>query len=303
MQHGTDAAITYAITMRFEADSSLKFGTLRVTLDNQTPRSIDYLQTDPNGNYTIPDVDASVKTAKVELLDSAGTPMTYTVNGGSSNVVNLVGGENDIIITRTYLNISKQYKLIITKKGEAKLQSLVPSTGNLSPTFASDTFNYTMTVPTTQSTIAFTPTSVDNASTIKVNGVAVASGNKSQNIKLDEGDNEVKVVLTTTDGDTNTYTVDVTRTALFRSSQLTGLTLTSGTLSPTFNKGIYEYTASVSNNVTSIGVTPTAEDTNATITVNGTTVPSGATSPYVSLDVGGNVINVVVTDTNWNCIS
>lgn len=292
--------VTYPIKLKFEADSSLEFGTLKVTLDNQTPLTFTYTQTDADGNYSIPKVNASVKTAKIELLDSSGTPMSYTVNGGSSNVVNLVGGENDIIITRTYLNTSKQYKLIITKKGEAKLQSLVPSTGNLSPTFASGTFNYTMTVPTTQSTIAFTPTSVDNASTIKVNGVAVGSGSKSQNIKLDEGDNEVKIVLTTTDGDTNTYTVDVTRTALYRSSQLTGLTLTSGTLSPTFNKGIYEYSASVSNNVTSIGVTPKAEDSNATIKINGTTVPSGATSPYISLDEGGNVINVVVTDTKGN---
>ena len=34
--------------------------------------------------------------------------MTCTVNGGSSNTVNLVGGDNIITITRTYLNTSKQ---------------------------------------------------------------------------------------------------------------------------------------------------------------------------------------------------
>ncbi len=299
MQHGTDAPVPYSIIMRFEADSSLKFGTLRVTYDNQVRQSLNYSDTDPNGNYTL-SPDSLFKTAKVELLDSAGSPMTFTVNGGSNNVVNLVGGENDIIISRTYLNTSKEYKLIINNPGQAKLQSLVPSAGALSPAFSSDTYDYTMTVPTTQSTITFTPTSVDNTSTIKVNGVTVASGHSSQTIKLDEGDNEVDVVLTTTKVGTNKYTVHVTRTALFRSSQLTGLTLTSGTLSPTFNKGVYEYSSSVSNDVTSIGVTPTAEDANATITVNGKTVPSGATSPNISLDEGGNVINVVVTDTKGN---
>ena len=226
--------------------------------------------------------------------------MTFTVNGGSSNVVTLVGGDNVINITRTYLNTSKQYKLIITKKGEAKLKTLVPSTGTLSPTFASDTYDYTITVPTTQTTIAFTPTPVDNASTIKVDGVTVKSGNKSQNIKLDEGENVVEIVLTTKDGDTSTYTVNVTRTELFRSANLTALTLTSGTLTPTFNKGVYEYTATVDNTVTSIGVNPVAEDANATITVNGTKLPSGATSPYISLDEGGNVINVNVTDSKGN---
>ena len=76
--------------------------------------------------------------------------------------------------------------------------------------------------------------------------------------------------------------------------------MTQGTFTPTFNKGVYEYTSTVDNTVTSIGVKPVAEDANATITVNGTTVPSGATSPYISLDEGGNVINVKVTDTKGN---
>jgi len=296
----TGISVTYPIKMSFESDSSLQFGTLRVTLDNQSPMDIPYAQTDLNGNYSIPGQDASVMTAKVELLDKSLTPMTYTVNGGSANVVNLVGGDNVIKITRTYLNTSKQYTLIITKKGEAKLKTLVPSTGTLLPAFNSDTYNYAITVPTTQTTIAFTPTTVDSSSTMKVNGVTVKSGNKSQNIKLDEGDNAVDIVIITKDGDTSTYTVNVTRTALFRSAQLTALTLTQGTLTPTFNKGVYEYTGTVDNSVTSIGVTPTAEDANATVTVNGTKVPSGATSSYISLDEGGNIINVKVTDTNGN---
>jgi glucan-binding YG repeat protein len=300
MTDSTGTSVTYPIKMKFTEDSSLEFGSLRITLDSQKPLTINYGVTDSNGNYALPDVDSSVKAAKVELLDSSSAPMTCTVNGGSSNIVNLVGGDNVITITRTYLNTSKQYKLIITKKGEAKLKTLVPSIGTLSPTFSSDTYDYAITVPTTQTTITFIPTSVDTASTIKVKGVTVKSGNTSQSIKLDEGENAVNIVLTTTDGDTSTYTVNVTRTALFRSAQLTGLTLTSGTLTPTFNKGVYQYTGTVNNSVSSIGVKPTAEDANATITVNGTTVPSGATSSYINLDEGTNVINVKVTDTKGN---
>ncbi len=241
--------------------------------------------------------------AKVQLFDNNKTPMNFSANGGSSAAeatVNLTGGDNVISIAVTNQNISRQYKLIITKKGEAKLQSLVPSTGTLSPAFNSSTYDYTLQVPTAQTTIAFTPTAVDNSSTIKVNGVTVKSGSRSQNIKLDEGENDVEVIVTTKDGDTNTYNIKVTRTALFRSSQLIGLTLTSGTLTPAFNKGIYEYSGTVDNSVTSIGVTPTAEDVNATITVNGKKVPSGATSPYISLDEGGNTINVKVTDSKGN---
>lgn len=297
----TTNTTTYKITMRFESNSVLEFGWLRVTLDNQSPIPIPYGQVDPDGNYTLK-ASSAVKTAKVEMLDKNMTPLTCTIsaNSVSGNIVNLVGGDNAITITRTSQNISKQYKLIISNKGVAKLQSLVPSTGALTPAFNSDTYDYTMTVPTTQTTIAFTPTTVDNTSTIKVNGTTVNSGSKSKNINLDEGDNVIEIVVKTKDGDTSTYTVDVTRTAQFRSAALKSLALTSGTLSPAFNKGIYEYTASVENTVTSIGVTPTAEDANATITVNGKTIPSGATSPNISLNEGGNVITVVVTDTKGN---
>jgi len=300
MKDSTGASVTYPITMKFESDPSLEFGTLRVTLDSQNPLNLAYTQTDANGNYTLPGVDSSVKTATVELLDSSGTPMTCTINGGSSNSVTLVGGDNVITIARTYLNTSKDYKLIITKKGVAELATLVPSTGTLSPAFSSGTYNYAITVPSTQTTIAFTPTSVDTSSTIKVEGLTVTSGNSSQSINLAEGENTVNIVLTTTDGDTNTYAVNVTRTPIFRSTNLTALTLTSGTLTPTFNKGVYEYTGTVDNSISSIGVTSTAEDANATIEVNGIVVPSGATSSYINLDEGGNVINVKVTDTNGN---
>ncbi len=294
---------TYLIKMRFESDSTLQFGTLKVTLDNQSTQDLKYTETDANGNYVLTDIDSSIKTAKIQLISTNNTPMNFSINGGGSSTigtVNLVGGDNVIGITVTNQNVSKQYKLIISKKGEAKLKALVPSAGTLSPAFNSDTYDYTLIVPTTQTNISFTPTTVDNASTITVNGVTVKSGNKSQNISLDEGDNDINVVLTTKNGDTNTYTINVTRTALFRSSNLTALTLTSGTLTPAFNKGIYEYSATVNNNITSVGVTPTAEDVNATITVNGKKVPSGATSPYISLDEGGNVINVKVTDAKGN---
>lgn len=300
MKDAAGSEVTYSVKIRFESDSSLEFGTLRVTLDNQTPINFSYTQTDGNGNYTLPKADSSIKAAKVELLDKNGTPMTCTINGGSSNSVNLVGGDNIINITRTSQNISKQYTLIITKLGEAKLLTLAPSTGTLSPTFNASTYDYTLVVPTTQTTIAFTPTSVDNSSTIKVDGVTVKSGYKSQNIKLDEGDNSIDIVLTTKEGITSTYTVNVTRTELFRSAQLKALALTQGTLTPTFNKGVYEYTATVDNGVSSIGVTPTSEDATATITVNGKKVPSGATSSYINLDEGGNIINVKVTDSKGN---
>ena len=220
----TNSSVTYPIKLSFEADSSLEFGTLKVTFDNQDVQSIDYTTTDGDGNYNLNNIESSVSKATIELLDSSGTAMTCTVNSSSSNTVSLVGGKNVITITRTHLGISKDYTLIITKLGEAKLKSLAPSVGTLSPTFASDTNDYQITVPTTQTTIAFTPTSVDTSSTIQVDGTTVKSGSKSKDIELSEGENQIEIVVKT-DQDTNTYTVVVTRTEKPRSSQLTSLTI------------------------------------------------------------------------------
>jgi hypothetical protein len=83
------------------------------------------------------------------------------------------------------------------------------------------------------------------------------------------------------------------------SQYLSNLTISSGTLTPVFNKNTYAYTASVATDVTSIVVTPTAEvpsylGSNATITVNGTAVNSGE-GITVPLNLGNNTITVSVT--------
>ena len=291
----------YNIDVQFESAAFLEFNKMEVTIDNDTPEPRQFGATDSDGVYNFGPYDSSAKKAQIILYDSTGKAMSgVKFNGSSSNNINLTGGDNEVEVTVTNGKYSKIYRVVISKKGEAKLKSLVPSTGSLSPSFNSDTTDYTITVPTTQKTIAFTATTVDNSSSIKVKKVTVASGKKSQDISLKEGENEIPITVTGKDGDVTTYNVVVTRTEQFRSADLKSLRLTNGSLSPSFNKGVYEYTAVVENSVSSVGVTPVAEDTNATIEVNGKELPSGATSPYISLDEGGNIINVTVTDTKGN---
>lgn len=295
---------SYTIKIKFEVESLLQFDTIKVSdASNSADYSnIDFDSVGSDGYYRT-SIGQDVTSAKIELLDSSQNVMNsgVTYNGSRSNTVKLVGGNNPVTITVTKNNRSKQYKLMISKKGQAMLKSLVPSAGSLSPAFNQDTYDYTINVPTTQTSIAFTPTTVDNASIVKVDGRTVNSGRKSQDIKLSEGSNKIPITVTANDGDdVITYEVNVIRAEEFRSSNLTALKLTSGALSPTFNKGVYEYTAIVENTITSVGVTATAEDKNATIEVNGKEVPSGATSPYVSLDEGGNIITVKVTDSDDN---
>ena len=78
-------------------------------------------------------------------------------------------------------------------------------------------------------------------------------------------------------------------------ADLSALAISSGTLTPTFAANTTAYTAGVTNATTSITVTPTRAEANATITVNGVAVTSGNASGAINLAVGSNTITTVVT--------
>ncbi|MFM8860947.1 MAG: cadherin-like beta sandwich domain-containing protein [Acidimicrobiia bacterium] len=84
---------------------------------------------------------------------------------------------------------------------------------------------------------------------------------------------------------------------------LSDLSLSTGTLSPSFDSATTSYTASVSNVTSSMTVTPTATDAGATITVNGVATASGSASASIPLSVGTNTITVVVTAADGTTIS
>ena len=72
----------------------------------------------------------------------------------------------------------------------------------------------------------------------------------------------------------------------------------SAVLSPTFDSATTSYTTTVGNSVSSLTVTPTKTQVNATIKVNGVAVNSGAASAAIPLSVGSNTITVLVTAQN-----
>ena len=185
----------------------------------------------------------------------------------------------------------------------ATLAGLGLSSGTLSPAFASATTSYTATVGNATTSVTLTPTLTDTRATMKVNGVAVASGSASAAIPLAVGSNPLSVVVTALNGTTtSTYTVTVTRAASSVAT-LAALTPSSGTLSPTFASATTSYTDSVSNAITSVTVTPTLTDTTATMKVNGVAVASGTASAAIPLAVGANPLSVVVTAQNGTTTS
>jgi len=82
------------------------------------------------------------------------------------------------------------------------------------------------------------------------------------------------------------------------SLDLSALSISEGTLSPSFSSGTTDYTVAVANSVASVAFTPTASaGSSVTITVDGNTVASGVASGGVSLTAGvAKAVSIIVSD-------
>lgn len=76
---------------------------------------------------------------------------------------------------------------------------------------------------------------------------------------------------------------------------LKGLISSDGALVPAFNDEIQRYRVAVPASVTSITVTPSLQDKNGSVTVNGIPLGSNSPSQRVDLNTGSNVITIIVT--------
>jgi Cadherin-like beta sandwich domain len=260
-------------------------------------------------NYT----DAvSNATASITITPTAADAnATIKVNGASvasgsaSAGIPLVVGPNTItvLVTAQDGTTTQAYTITVNRaspasSNNAALSNLAVSAGTLTPSFVATTLNYSDAVPNATASITVTPTAADANATIQANGIAVASGSASGAIALSVGANPINVVITAQDGTTiQTYAISVNRASPAQSNNaaLANLTVSAGALTPSFASATLNYTDAVTNATSSITVTPTTADANATVQVNGVAVASGSASGAIALIVGSNPINVVVT--------
>ncbi|MBC6414213.1 MAG: cadherin-like beta sandwich domain-containing protein, partial [Chromatiales bacterium] len=112
------------------------------------------------------------------------------------------------------------------------------------------------------------------------------SGSTSSAIPLAEGEvTTITIVVTAQDTTTNTYTIAVSR-APSSDATLANLAVSEGELTPPFRSNEVIYSVSVVNATQTITVTPTANNANATITVDSIEVASERASNPISLAEG-----------------
>ncbi|WP_105617314.1 leucine-rich repeat protein [Vallitalea okinawensis] len=251
-------------------------------------------------------VDVTNDIKSIEITPTVTSTATVTVEGeevtsGEAAEVALSVGTNEINIVVTAEDGSTTSETVITVtrafSNDVKISALNISSGTLNPTFNSNTTIYEIDVTNDITIIEVTPAVTTNA-TVTVEGEEVTSGEAAE-VALSIGTNEINIVVTAEDGSTTAETVITVIRAGNDDASLSDLSISRGTLDPTFDSSIAEYRAGVANGISSIEVTPIVNDSNATVTVEGEEVISGQAAE-VALSVGANEINIVVTAQDGN---
>ena len=252
----TPGVQTYSVTLPYQTNAIV----------NLTVNEFDHTQL----SYASAAVNGTSVTLNTTGSGIASVLLTATPN--TAQAVNIVVTAPDGSTLTYTVNITRQ-------SNDASLSNLISSIGSLSPVFAPATTAYGVTVPHAATTVTLTPTVNEPNATVVING-----GNP---ITLSVGLNPIAVTVTSQDGSTTlTYTVTVTRLPS-SDATLSNLTSSTGTLTPGFAPATTAYSFTVVNAVTTLTLTPTVNDPNATAVVN-----SG--NP-ITLAVGANAIPVEVT--------
>lgn len=231
------------------------------------------------------------------------------VSANASDPINLNVGNNVIVIQVTAQSglDTKIYTVTVNRAESAaansKLSSLTVESSDktdgsvLSPNFDPSVLEYVMNVSNAAKSVNVTAVAASTTtSTITINGTPKST----LSVNLVSGNNNVSIVVKALDGTKTTYKVVVTRDgALPNDNNLQNLKVSIGTdnfvkIAPDFSSTSTSYTATVENSISSVVITPYAEDEFATINVNGSEVISGTSSDGISLNAGANTISIDV---------
>ncbi|QAY65242.1 cadherin-like beta sandwich domain-containing protein [Paenibacillus protaetiae] len=226
----------------------------------------------------------------------SGTPTVLPLNVGDNTLQVQVTAQDGTTV--------KTYSISVHRfSSNADLSSLTLSSGMMSPGFNSATTEYDVELPNATSSFTFKPTLANPLSAVEWKAgsgtyASLTNNTDSPGIVLQEGLNTVLIKVTAEDGSEKVYTIRVNRES--SNVKLSGLTLSSGSISPAFDENTFDYSTSVSYAIDVITLRALVADSHATaeIALNHgayTSLTSGADSPQLSLNQGKNTIQIKVT--------
>lgn len=265
-----------------------------------------------NANELIYTVNVGNTVESVEVTPILQDPLaSVTVNegtatSGQAKTINLNGpGQSTpitLIVTAQNGN-QKPYLITVNRgiSGNNLLQSLAIAPGTLNPTFNAGTAGYSVNVASNVDSVLLTPTLQDTTATMTVNGTPTTS-EQARSISLSgPGSNTfINVNVTAQSGSQNNYVVVVARAAL-GDNNLSALTVSPGSLIPSFAPNTTDYTVNVATDVDSLDVSATKALSNAVMTGDvtaGAGIPTG--NATISLNGPGTPTNITINVTAPN---
>ncbi len=245
------------------------------------------------------------------VATAPGTSVKGTGNhklkcGSNTLKINTVSGDKSKKLTYT-LNINRKCD------DNTSLKGITLSSGTLSPVFSADTLEYKVSVDTNVEKMSIDVSKEDNQ---KVSGLV-------KDAKLAFGDNTFSIKVTSESGKSKTYKIVVNRADNRSNNALLGsITIDNGKLN--FDRNVFMYDVRVLNEVSTINVVATPEDSKAKVEVDSpknlkegdnkvvikVTAENGATQEYSinvkRLKVGEvlgdnpNIANIIITGYNIN---
>ena len=169
--------------------------------------------------------------------------------------------------------------------------------------FFANTTNYAVNAPTSATSITVTAVPKDNTAIVTINGIVTAAGlGRSVALGSPGSTTTILIVVETLNGLETTYTVTVTR-LLSSDNNLSALTVTPGSLAPTFTSSTLDYTVNVATTVSSVTVSATKSDPNAVMT-GSLTAGAGVATGQATIALGGpgtaTPVTITVTAPNGN---
>jgi len=258
---------------------------------------------DVSAGVLSPAFDANTINYSVTVAYSAKVSVYYTPAGvgAACEVIGTPDSDTVQVVVSAQDGVTKKTYTVVIHRNDAEtnanLADLDLAAGTLAPVFMEDIISYNAQVENEIQSITVRPTAISSYATIKVNGDIVSSGDSSEPVDLLVGPNTLTVEVTAEDAATvKTYTVTVTRLSeTGHNADLASLSLSQGTLTPSFSTSVTSYTVDVAKSLSYISVTPTVFGPGATVTVNGTAVVSGTASQEIALNPVSTEFTVVVT--------
>ena len=253
------------------------------TNNNLSSLSVSNANINFNKNNTSYQVTVENNITSINISASAEDSGASITGTGTKNLN--YGNNQFYIVVTAPSGDKKTYAITVNRKdnrsGNNKLASLSVNGAELSPKFNANTDSYSVSGPYSISNLKVNAKTEDEKAKISITNTNLTA----------EETTDVKIVVTAENGSTKTYTIHATRgkdpnKVLSTNNNLSSLTVSTGTLSPSFNKEQTKYIVYLPYEVDSIQFETVVEDIKyAKVKIEG---PN-------KLNVGNNNYKILVT--------